>query len=131
MVKMKVDEIFVGLVVRDVETTLDFYQNYLGMEIGWTAPMGDGGTQYFLRFENGLLKLIAPGAKPEKNTQSFFASTGYRILTFVVTNIADICKELEKKGVQFGTPIQTNDAGLTFAVFTDPEGNTIELAQRA
>jgi len=130
MAKMMVDEIIVALVVRDVEAILDFYQNYLGMEMGWTAPMGDGGTQYFLKFENGILKIIAPSAKPEKKTGSLFEFTGYRILTFVVTNISEICEELEGKGVQFVTPIQTNDAGLTWAVLTNPEGNTIELAQR-
>ena len=130
MVEMTVDQIIAGLVVRDIEASLDFYQNNLGMDIGWTAPMGDGGMQYFLRFKNGILKLIAPSVKPEKNTQSFLALTGYRILTFVVTNIVEICKELEKKGIQFVTPLQTTDDGLKWAVLKDPEGNAIELAQR-
>lgn len=130
MVEMAVSQSITALVVRDVEAVLDFYQNCLGMEVGWTEPMDEGGTKYYLRFKHGILKLFAPDDKPEKNTRSFLGLTGYRLLTFVLTNMTDICKELEEKGVRFLVPVQTNDDGSKWAILADPEGNYIELAGR-
>ena len=131
MMEMIEDGILIGLVVRDSEVILDFYQNILGMELGRTEPMDEGGTKYYLTFKGGLLKLFAPDDLPEKTPAGVMDHTGYNLLTFVVTNIQDMSALFEEKGVRIITPIQTTDSGTRWMIILDPEDNCIELAQRA
>ena len=130
MMEMIEDGILIGLVVRDSEAILDFYQNILGMELGRTEPMDEGGTKYYLTFKGGLLKLFAPDKLPEKTPAGVMDHTGYNLLTFVVTNIQDMSALFEEKGVRIITPIQTTDTGTRWMIILDPEDNCIELAQR-
>ena len=57
--------IVVGLVVRDAEAILDFYQNTLGLKLVANEPMDEGGAKYYLRIRGGYLKLFAPGESPK------------------------------------------------------------------
>jgi len=131
MMEMVEGGVLIGLVVRDSEAILDFYQNILGMELGRTEPMDEGGTKYYLKFRGGFLKLFAPDEPPKKTPAGVLDHTGYNVLTFLVTNIQDMSAALEEKGVRIVIPIQTTDNGTKWMVILDPEDNCIELAQRA
>jgi catechol 2,3-dioxygenase-like lactoylglutathione lyase family enzyme len=129
MMEVADNGILFGLVVRDADASLDFYQNTLGMKLGWSEPMNEGGTQHYLKFKGGHLKLFAPDTAPAEGSQKGVDHTGYNLLTFVVTNIQDMCKVFDEKTVQIITPVQTTDTGVQWMIIADPEGNRIELAQ--
>ncbi len=121
--------IIVGLVVRDSEAMLDFYENTLGMKLAASEPMDEGGTKYYLQFSGGFFKLFAPDDPPEITASVYLAETGYLIIALVVTNLEEICGVLKEKGVRFVSEVQTTDNGTQWTVIADPEGNYIELAQ--
>lgn len=129
MMEVADNGIFLGLVVRDAEASLNFYQNILGMKLGFSEPMDEGGAKHYLRFKGGYLKLFAPDDPPADGPQQGVGYTGYNLLTFLVTNIQDMCKVFEEKKVEIISPIQTTDTGVQWMIIADPENNRIELAQ--
>ena len=130
MVKMAVNYSFVAMTVRDIEAVLNFYQNRLGMEMARTDFADPAVVKHYLGFKGGMLKLFVPARPPEKGPGDVLGFTGYRLLTFVVNNMTELCKELEGKGVPFVQPVQTNADGSKWVIISDPEGNYIELSGR-
>ena len=119
----------VALVVKDIEATLDFYQNALGMKPGWTEPMDEGGMKHYLTYPGGVLKIFAPDKAPESGPKDPLGHTGFRILTFIVTNIEELSAHLEKFGARITVPIQDTPK-VKWMIALDPEKNCIEFAQR-
>jgi len=129
MMDMAENGIVVGLVVRDAEKVLDFYQNILGMKLVGSEPMDEGGTKYYLRIRGGYFKLFAPDKPPEVRPSEGLARTGFINLALVVTNLGEICTVLKENDVRFVSEVQTTDNGTQWTIIADPEGNHIELAQ--
>jgi len=127
---MAVEYSFVAMTVQDIEAILNFYQNYLGMERERTDSADPAVIKHYLSFKGGMLKLFVPAKPPEKGPSDVLGFTGYRLLTFVVNNMTELCKELKEKGVPFVQPVQTNANGSKWAIISDPEGNYIELSGR-
>ena len=128
MTKMDVNQSFIAMTVRDAEAMLDFYKNNLGMETAWTDSADSNVIKHYLKFDGGMLKMFVPAKPPEKGNSDVLGITGYRLLTFVVNNMTELCKELEAKGVRFAVPPQSNPSGSKWAIISDPEGNLIELS---
>jgi catechol 2,3-dioxygenase-like lactoylglutathione lyase family enzyme len=130
MMQLTDNGMLIAMVVKNAETSLGFYQNVLGMKPGWTEPMDEGGTKHYLTFKGGILKIFAPDKAPEYGPKDILGHTGYRVLTFIVTNILELAEHLEKNDVPVVVPIQ--DTGtVKWMMILDPEGNTIEFAQPA
>jgi len=123
---------FVGLIVRDADLMLGFYQNVLGMKLDSTDDADEGLTKYYLSFPGGRLKLFAFDNPPEltKVTRTSFSdTTGYRLQTYLVTNMTELFESLEKHGARITSPPQpTGTEGYSWMVIMDPEGNLIEFA---
>jgi len=121
---------FAAMVVRDAEAMLDFYQNALGMALGQTDTAEEGVTKYYLTFQGGMLKMFAPDKPPAKRTGEFLGTTGYCLQTYMVTNMTDLFKSFEEKGVRITSPPQDTGAGdgSKWGIIVDPENNPIELA---
>jgi catechol 2,3-dioxygenase-like lactoylglutathione lyase family enzyme len=137
-----------GLNVSDLDRSLDFYMNILGLEQvfepqeAWGTPVEEatrtpGAKTRFtmLRSRSGgaILELIqyeSPRAKP---SELKISDTGAPHLAFRVDDIDEAKKELESKGVKFnGAPIRVGDGplkGRAFVYFSDPDGLTLELFQ--
>jgi catechol 2,3-dioxygenase-like lactoylglutathione lyase family enzyme len=128
MAKMDVNQTYIAMTVRDADVMLDFYRNNLGMETAWTDSADPNVIKHYLRFDGGMLKMFVPAKPPEKGPSDVLGITGYRLLTFVVNNMTELCKELEAKGVRFAVSPQANPSGSKWAIISDPEGNLIELS---
>ena len=130
MMKTKEDDYssFVGLIVRDAELMLGFYQDVLGMKLVSTDTGDAGMTKYYLTFTGGMLKMFAPDSPPEKGSKDVMGVSGYRLNTFLVSNMAELFKELTEKGVRIITPMQSSGGDQKWGIIADPEGNLIEIA---
>lgn len=128
MTKMDVARSFVAMTVKDIKLMLDFYQNRLGMEISYKDSADPNVIKYYLKFQGGMLKMFVPSKSPEKSSRDILGITGYRLLTFVVNNMTELCKELEATGVKFTVKPQTSNDGSKWAIISDPEGNLIEIS---
>ncbi len=113
--------IWSGLTVEDLQTSIRFYKDVLGM------PLLGGGEDWAL-FDSGngsLLELFSGGkasVQPKTPNQQSI------ILGLRVENLNRCMAELERKGVRFIGDIGEY-RGTRWAHFSDPEGNQLEIKE--
>jgi catechol 2,3-dioxygenase-like lactoylglutathione lyase family enzyme len=138
-----------GLNVSDLDRSLNFYKNILGLEqlfevqklgkpVEEATKTRGAKTRFTMlksRRGDAIVELIQyefPKAKP---SELKISDTGAPHWAFSVDNIDEAKKELESKGVKFnGTPIRVQDGplnGRAFVYFSDPDGLTLQLFQEA
>jgi methylmalonyl-CoA/ethylmalonyl-CoA epimerase len=111
----------IALTVSDLERSVAFYRDALGMPLLFQAPPG------LAFFSCGAIRLML--STPEKD----FKPGGSSVLYFKVSGIEAVHAALKGKGVPFVdephfiTKMPTHDLWMTF--FRDPDGNTIALME--
>jgi catechol 2,3-dioxygenase-like lactoylglutathione lyase family enzyme len=119
----------VGIVVRDIKESLDFYHGLLGLEKleELDVPFG---RMHRLRFGDSFVKLVVPLERPPASPLAVPAVSGLRYLTFPVSNLEATCEKCEKAGVTFDLQPTELMPNVFVAMFRDPDGNLVELVQR-
>ncbi len=132
---MALELYMVGLVARDMDTSLDFYRR-----LGLAIPAGsDDKTHVGVKMESGLTFFLdsrpsawdsKPGTKDDPGRVD--AADGLRvILEFYLANRDEVeTKYTELKGFGYRSrrePFETS-FGMYFALIDDPDGNTILLS---
>jgi catechol 2,3-dioxygenase-like lactoylglutathione lyase family enzyme len=114
---MQVERVdFVDIPSRDVERSIAFYRDVIGLPQNPREPT---------EFEAGNVTLAI--WKPEDQGVEFPASAAHGI-ALRVADVAAARVELEAKGVEF---IGERDSGVcNMAFFTDPDGNSLILHRR-
>lgn len=122
--KMKIHH--VALIVRDIERSLDFYQNQLGFKLinkifrtereSWKVDIRLGEIQLEL--------FTFPGAP---SRPSYPEALGLRHLAFSVENIDEYYEELSKKGVKLEEKRVDHLTGKKFFFFSDPDDQPLEV----
>src|SRR5437868_14698690 len=97
------DSVDVCIVVRDIRTSLGFYQGILGLEKTQEVPT-PYGTFHRLRFGTSLLKVMDPKQVPPAGPVGLEKQLGIRFLSFTIRDHSDVCSVLEEKGVEFTMP---------------------------
>jgi catechol 2,3-dioxygenase-like lactoylglutathione lyase family enzyme len=121
----------VNLCVSDVDRSLAFYLDVLGLEFveKYQAPAGEC---HRLRFGESFVKLTDPKTPPgEPGPTGIDGAIGYRAVTFNVTDFDDVWAA----ATGAGAPIHMEytaypKAGLKVGMVLDPDGNVVELLQR-
>ena len=129
MLKPAKDSLDLGIIVSDIEASLAFYRDFLGLEYAGSNPVWFG-TLHRLRFGGSDFKLIAPDEAPPVGRIGLDKSLGLRYVTFVVGNIEEICQACREKGVAFEKEMFEIRPGTTIAMVKDPDGNIVEFVQR-
>ena len=130
MIKPAKNSIDLGIVVSDINASLNFYQNILGLEfVGITPAMS--GTMHRLRFGTSDIKLIDPKVVPPKGTIGLEKQLGFRYMTFVIENLSQVCRHLESKGIEFTVREKEVRPGVHIAMVKDPDGNIVEFVERS
>jgi catechol 2,3-dioxygenase-like lactoylglutathione lyase family enzyme len=141
---MKVQEgapIFIALVVKDVERSVKFYRDLLGMQETKEVVVADRKSAdgrfankgfRFRTFRLGplALKLVEVKGAPAETRGLVDTHSGVRYIAFVVDDIDATYKELCARGVEFASAIlpPEPEAGIGRLVFfRDPDGNLLEL----
>ena len=75
-----------------------------------------------------MLKMFAPDKAPEKGPTDVTGVSGYRLNTFLVSNMTELFEELAGKGVRIISPMQSSGGDQKWGIISDPEGNLIEIA---
>jgi len=130
MMKPAKDSLDLGIIVSDIQASLKFYKDLLGLEFAGTTPLWFG-TMHRLRFGSSDFKLIAPKTVPPKGAVGLDKELGFRYVTFVVKNLSAICAELKNKGIEFAVPEQEVRPGVRIAMVKDPDGNVVEFVERS
>ncbi|MBI3993525.1 MAG: VOC family protein [Candidatus Lambdaproteobacteria bacterium] len=119
----------IGIIVKDIQQSLAFYNGVLGLEKLEEVPLWFG-TMHRLHFGDSFVKLIAPKKVPAAGTLGLEHELGFRYLTFNVTNLDEICADCEAQGYHFEFPKKSLRPGVTIAMVRDPDGNVVEFVQR-
>ncbi len=108
------------LYVRDVETTISFYERHFGFK-----PHRQDGDRIveLLASDGGANLLIHPTGKAQKMGQVLVK------LVFDVEHVEAFRAKCAEEGFEFG-PIHQAD-GYVFANAKDPSGNSIAISSRA
>lgn len=117
----------IGIVVRDPDRCLEFYRDVLGLP--YLGDL-DFGVARMWRFQAGtsVVKLLRFREEPAASSPpGEVTATGYRYMSFFVTNIEDLIGECERFGAAVPVPLTEFQPGSRFAFVEDPEGNRIEL----
>lgn len=124
------DSLDLGILVSDIEKSLRFYRDLLGLTYVEKIPVWFG-TMHRLRFGSSDFKLIDPDTVPPKGAVGLEKQLGFRYVTFVVKNLSEICSELQARSVEFTVPEKVLRPGTRIAMVKDPDGNIVEFVQRS
>ena len=130
MIKPAKDSLDLGILVSDIDASLNFYQNILGLEFVGETPLWFG-TMHRLRFGSSDFKLVEPHVVPPKGAIGLEGQLGYRYVTFVVQNLSELCSKLLSEGIEFTVPEKEFRPGVRIAMVKDPDGNIVEFVERA
>ena len=114
--------------VNDLERTVKFYRDVLGLEEIKRHKSPRGSELVFLK---------APESKEEIEICFFPGSASVQVqpdlthLAFEVDSLDEFGKHLAKHGLKFSDGPTTSSSGTTFAFIYAPEGYEIELIQKA
>ena len=124
----------VGMTVGDIDRSMAFYVDLLGLKLVRRRPSADGKAEFcFLDSGNGMLEMVSPasGALPSEDVPQ--GRAGIRHLTFSFDDIDEIYAKLESAGVVMLEPPRpafNSDIIKRVAFCRDPDGIVIELSER-
>jgi lactoylglutathione lyase len=106
------------LLVRDMKQSSEFYRDVLGMQLKHDS-------EDWVEFSKGTSTVLAlHPARKALNTQK---RTGM-LVGFNVSDLDDVCRELEKKKVKFYKK-RTDETFGKHAIIEDPDGHLISLVE--
>ncbi len=114
--------------VKDLDKTVDFYKNVLGLEETSRSTSGRGSQLVFFK---------APGSEEEIEICKFDESGPVQVgpdlthLAFEVDNIEEFARLAAAKGYPLSDGPHKSGSGSVIAFLDAPEGYEIELIQRA
>jgi catechol 2,3-dioxygenase-like lactoylglutathione lyase family enzyme len=132
-----------GIVVSDMEKSLEFYRDMLGLEI--IRDMNEKGdyldnmlslndvnvrtVKLGLPNQTALIELLEFKSHIDKDIKNFY-TIGASHIAFTVENIEKLYSKFSKKNIQFNAPPQKSPDGLVKVTFCkDPDGTPIELVE--
>jgi catechol 2,3-dioxygenase-like lactoylglutathione lyase family enzyme len=124
------DSIDLGIVVTDEKVALGFYRDQLGLEWEGELPV-PGGRMYRLKCGTTVIKLLKLNRTPEARPAAggIVGGIGYRYFTISVPDVRGLMARLEANGIKPTVAITEVRPGITIAMVTDPDGNTVEFLQ--
>ncbi len=140
----------VGITVKDLESSIRFYHDVLGLEfVNEPSPWLDGAElgpavgvpgaalrQVSLKLGDTTLELLEYKSPPSETATPLMSNNiGASHVAFLVDDIEATRAELEAKGIEFFSAVNVVDegvlAGWRWVYFADPDGYPLELVQVA
>lgn len=119
----------VGLTVGDLEQSLHFYRDVLGLEVVRTRELDNGMRIAFLSIHgHGEIELLAyPMTLPLPEAARQPEAIGLKHVALRVEDLDETVTQLKEQGIAFATE---PTAERRRATLLDPDGITIELTER-
>jgi glyoxylase I family protein len=115
----------VSLLVSDTQRALDFYSGLLGLKLDATRPeLGFPGA--WLKVGDGQIHLLELGRPGIRNTGHVPGGRDWHV-ALNVTDLKEIMQAFDSKGVEY----TLSRSGRRALFCRDPDGNAIELVERA
>ena len=131
---MKIKKIeHISINVSDIDKATKFYSEILGFPYLETVSDGDKDLVYFQIPGGSRLELFNFHGKAIKApaVESEYELLGYVHLAFEVDDVDEWVKHFNKENINitFG-PIDLPNLGMRVCLFTDPDGNVLEICNK-
>jgi lactoylglutathione lyase len=128
---MQIKKLTPNLVVRNVEASLKFYREILGLEKAMSVP--DESPYVFAAVSNGTVEIFFNDQKTVAAEYPNLAATigGSLTLYMEVDSLQDVLDRVQKAGTKISMPVTEQFYGMREFAFEDGDGYTITIAQRA
>jgi catechol 2,3-dioxygenase-like lactoylglutathione lyase family enzyme len=122
----------VGIVARDADRLVAFYRDFLGLPLDHEVDAPDGAHLWFFQVGTGEVKIVRPAATPDAANPSggIRGATGIRYFTIRVADLDPVVNGIDAAGGRLSGGRVIEFGGSRLAICYDPEGNTVELAER-
>ena len=124
----------VGVVVADMERSLGFYRDLLGLPIvaEVTTSLIGKGRMVQLAHGTSLIKLVEMDEAPSGGTSKGIPAVfGYRYITLLVADIEPFMTKIEQAEIPITLPLTELGNGAMIVMVEDPDGNIVEFVQEA
>ena len=125
------DSIDLGIVTKNADKMLAFYQNTLGLELEGELAMPGGGVMHRLKCGSSIIKIVVNGRDPSASSPpgGIGGATGYRYWTITIDNLEQAVKTCQDDGYPIVLPITEFRPGVSISIVEDPDGNWVEFVQ--
>ena len=123
----------IGIITNNLQPMLNFYGEQLGLSVESVIDMPGGGVMHRFQAGDSIVKVIETDPKPDLEAApgGIRGATGYRYWTMHVNNLEGMVASLEAVGAKIVMPVKEIRAGITIAIVADPDGNWVELLNKA
>lgn len=121
----------IGIVVKDIDATLPFYRDALGLKLLFDFELPTGSHMWQLAVGECVVKLVRhtptpAAANPPGGTGG---GTGLRYWTMGVDDIDLAVAQCEEFGSPIPLAVTQLMPGIRIAMIEDPEGNVVEFLE--
>src|SRR4051794_36983000 len=130
-VQLTKDSFDLGIVVADIEASLAFYRDFLGLPFQRVMPMSKTTKLHFLAAGTGAIKLWEVTEPPAPNQKGWplEGAPGFRYITLSISNIDEVVDAAGSASIEVRVPVTELMPGVKIAILADPDGNSVELLQ--
>ena len=124
----------IGIVVTDMERSLSFYRDLLGLPViaEITTALIGKGRMVQLKHSESLIKLVQLDTSPtEQSSKGISQALGYRYITLLISDIDTTMTRLTQANVTVTISITQLDNDAKIAMVEDPDGNIVEFVQES
>jgi len=127
---MQIKKLTPNLVVRNVEASLKFYREILGLEKAFSVP--DESPYVFAAVSNGAVEISFNDQKTVAAELPKLAATIGASLTLYmeVDSLQAVFDRVQKAGAKISMPVTEQFYGMKEFAFEDGDGYTITIAQK-
>lgn len=121
----------IGIVVKDIDATLPFYRDALGLKVLFDFDLPTGSHMWQLAVGECVVKLVTHKTTPALANPlgGSEGGTGLRYWTIGVDDIDAAVKQCEDFGAPIPLPVTQLMPGIRIAMIEDPEGNVVEFLE--
>ena len=126
------DSIDLGLVTNNLEASVAFYRDVVGLKhVGELNPM-PGTVVQQLMCGSSMIKIIYNETAPAENAPAGGPqdATGYRYWTMFVSNLQEVFDRCVEADAKVAIPVTEFSPGMVIAIVEDPDGNWVEFVQQ-
>jgi len=127
---MQIKKLTPNLVVRNVEASLKFYREVLGLETGMTVP--EQAPYVFGSVTNGTVEVFFNDQKVvAAEYPKLAASIGASMTMYMeVDSLEAVLERVKKAGAKITMPVTEQFYGMKEFAFEDGDGYTVTVAER-
>ena len=128
---MQIKKLTPNLIVRNVEASLKFYREILGLETAMTVP--EQSPYVFAAASNGTVEIFFNDQKSVAAEYPKLATTigGSLTLYMEVDSLQSVLDRVQQAGAKISMPVTDQFYGMKEFAFEDGDGYTITIAQKA